>query len=90
MTAAPEPPAEQEAGYAPPPASGAGSLAGPGTRGREPGPAGKVDELGAAGRKAWREAISAHNAAKARGRKYAKSQRPKPGMLRKPPPGEGT
>jgi len=42
-----EPPATS-AGYAPQAseASGAGSLAGPGTRGREPGPAGKVGEGG--------------------------------------------
>ena len=37
-----EPPAR--AGYAPPPVSGAGSPAGPRTRGRETGPAGKVGE----------------------------------------------
>jgi len=43
VSAAPEPPADERAGYAPPPSSGAGSLAGPGTRGREPGPASKVD-----------------------------------------------
>ena len=83
MSAAQEPPAS--AGYAPPQASGAGSSSAAG-RGKLPA-AGKVEEPGAAGRKAWREAISAHHAAQARGRKYAKSQRPKPGMLRKPPPG---
>jgi hypothetical protein len=85
---APEPPADERAGYAPPPPSDAGSSSAAG-RGKLPA-AGKVEEPGAAGRKAWREAISANNAAKARGRKWAKSQRPKPGMLRKPPPGEGT
>jgi hypothetical protein len=86
---APEPPAR--AGYAPPAASGAGSSSAGGASGKGALPAGTVgEEPGAAGRKAWREAISAHNAEKARGRKYAKSQRPKPGMLRKPPPGGGT
>jgi len=86
-----EPPATS-AGYAPQAseASGAGSLAGPGTRGREPGPAGKVGDGDAAGREAWKAAERANAAAKARGRKWAKTQRPKPGMLRKPPPGEGT
>jgi hypothetical protein len=85
------PPADEGAGYAPPAASGAGSSSAGGASGKGALPAGKVgEEPGAAGRKAWREAISANNAAKARGRKWAKSQRPKPGMLRKPPPGEGT
>ena len=82
------PPADERAGYAPPESSGAGSISAAG-RGKLPA-AEKVEEPGAAGRKAWREAISAHNAEKARGRKWGKSQRPKPGMLRKPPPGEGT
>ena len=85
-----EPPADERAGYASPESSGAGSPVERGTRGRESRSTGKVEEPGAAGRKAWREAISAHNAAKARGRKWGKSQRPKPGMIRKPPPGEGT
>jgi len=85
---APEPPADERAGYAPPPPSGAGSSSAGGASGKGALPAGKVgDQPGAAGRKAWREAISAHNAEKARGRKYAKSQRPKPGMIRKNPGG---
>ena len=84
---APEPPAS--AGYAPPQASGAGSSSAAGG-GKLPAAEKVGDEPGAAGRKAWREAISANNAAKARGRKWAKSQRVKPGMIRKPPPGEGT
>ena len=86
-----EPPADERAGYAPPPPSGAGSSSGAAPQGKARAAPGKVtDEPGAAGRKAWREAISANNAAKARGRKWAKSQRVKPGMIRKPPPGEGT
>lgn len=52
---------------------------GPGERG--------AGQPGAAGRDAWKKAISANNAAKARGRKWAKSQRPKPGMIRRAPGG---
>ena len=84
-----EPPAS--AGYAPPPPSGAGSSSAGGASGKGALPAGKVgDQPGTAGRAAWRKAISDLHAQQARGRKYAKAQRTGPGMLRKPPPGEGT
>ena len=42
---------------------------------------------GAAGRARWRAAVSAHHAEQARGRKWGKSKRTGPGMIRKPPPG---
>jgi hypothetical protein len=83
------PPADG-AGYAPPESSDAGSSSGAAPQGKARAAPGKVTEPepGAAGRKAWREAISANAAAKARGRKWAKSKRTGPGMLRKPPPGD--
>ena len=87
---APEPPAEQEAGYASTgPTADAGSSSAAG-RGKLPAAGTVSEEPGAAGRAAWRKAISDLHARQARGRVRAKSQRAGPGMLRKPPPGEGT